>query len=295
MSTVQLSTSPFIGQQTAMETPVEYSKDKLNPEVSSSSCGSRIGEGAYRVLTGTCRVVTDTFRGFAKGVAAWIPIQTCLSAGDNFQVYYSSIFDRKAFNPSPEEIGPKARNLFLQLIRLKDYFENQGLQMHKNFNPRKVLNSDCPTRDYNKMIQNMVEGQQSSYSDTTMRVIGGAYLVLATPIYEEILFRGVIQDLTLNKLAKAVVKRLAPQHLDKLDSKIYTAARITLTAGLFSAYHLMNRGLMPDSYVDLQLIATFFMGLGFGAIKEVFGLSAAIGAHATQNLYPSLPGMLVEC
>jgi hypothetical protein len=46
---------------------------------------------------------------------------------------------------------------------------------------------------------------------------------------------------------------------------------------------------MPDSYVDVQLVATIIIGIGFEILKEAKGLSWAIGAHAINNLSAVLP------
>jgi len=115
--------------------------------------------------------------------------------------------------------------------------------------------------------------------------IGGAAIGLIIPIAEEILFRGLVQDVLLTRIPKYIVKKTLPGKETVFDAKIAQAVRIILTAALFSAAHSLNDGTLPDSYVKAQLIATFVGGVGLGVLKEsASGLLSAIGGHSANNL-----------
>src|SRR5262249_16943381 len=85
---------------------------------------------------------------------------------------------------------------------------------------------------------------------------------LCAPIIEEMVFRGLIQEVLLKRIPKYVIKKISPGKEIALDSTIAKATRIALTAALFSACHLANIGSMPN--VSAQLVATFVAGIGLG-------------------------------
>ncbi|MBM3183732.1 MAG: CPBP family intramembrane metalloprotease [Chlamydiae bacterium] len=104
-----------------------------------------------------------------------------------------------------------------------------------------------------------------------------------------------MQDVLLKRLPKWALKKIAPGKEAALDSRIAKVARVVLTAALFSAFHLVNQGVLSDAYVKAQLIGTFVLGLGFGAIKESkAGLLGSIGAHMANNMLASR-GLLMMC
>ena len=50
--------------------------------------------------------------------------------------------------------------------------------------------------------------------------------------------------------------------------------------------------MFPDTYVSLQLVATFVGGIGLGILKESnAGLLGAIGAHVTNNMIAISPSL----
>ncbi|MDP1836370.1 MAG: CPBP family intramembrane metalloprotease [Chlamydiales bacterium] len=115
------------------------------------------------------------------------------------------------------------------------------------------------------------------------------------PIIEEVIFRGLIQDVFLTRVPKYIAKKIAPGTETALDSNIAKVARIVLTAVLFSAIHIPNYGALPSSYVDMQLASTFVLGIVLGALKESrAGLLGAMGAHITNNIIAISP-ILLSC
>lgn len=154
-----------------------------------------------------------------------------------------------------------------------------------------LANAVCPMQEYvsqlNHALQLYPEYQQTVFSvkASLVTVIG-----IVAPIFEEVVFRCLIQNVLLKDVPKFIVKHIAPGRETALDSNIATLARVALTAALFSAYHLTNSGLMADSIVSTQIVATLVMGIGFGALKESnAGLLGAIGAHVTNNILAISP------
>ena len=85
-------------------------------------------------------------------------------------------------------------------------------------------------------------------------------VAIVAPIEEEILFRGIIQDLLLTRLAKRTLKNYAPGQEGLLDTPAAKAARIGLTTLLFSISHYTNILLMPSFAVKVQMVNAFVSG-----------------------------------
>ena len=176
--------------------------------------------------------------------------------------------------------------------------ENTGRQFGKEVDGSRIRFSSCPFKTYLEEMDKLQDIDPYGPNRTTpfkVKLTGLAVGCVAAPIFEEVLFRGVIQGGLFRSLPKMILSRVAPEKVELVDSTAVKVARVVITAGLFSAYHLMNRGILPDSYVTMQLVAAFLGGLGFGTLKETHGLSAAIGAHMGSNLLQSLPSLVAEC
>lgn len=120
-------------------------------------------------------------------------------------------------------------------------------------------------------------------------------IAVAAPIFEEALFRGILQDLILKRGVKHLIAQISPSMAKYVDSTIYTFCRILISSYAFSKFHELNRGLISDDYVDAQVQSTFYGGLLLGVIKETWGLSGAIGAHAFHNFTAILPDLVAKC
>jgi hypothetical protein len=149
-----------------------------------------------------------------------------------------------------------------------------------------IANATCPIQEYvtqlNRVFRNLPELRQTVFSvkASTTLVIG-----IVAPVCEEIVFRCLIQNVLLKRIPQYIIKNVSPGKEIALDSSIAKAARIALTAILFSACHRSNFGLFPNSYVSMQLIATFVMGIGFGVLEETkAGLLGSISAHSINNI-----------
>ncbi len=112
---------------------------------------------------------------------------------------------------------------------------------------------------------------------------GTVAAVLHAPIFEELLFRGLLQDVLLTRIPKYALSKISPGSEKALDSNVAIAARIVFTSAAFSLMHLVNQGILPNSVIANQLLSTFVVGIGLGIIKEKIGFLGAIGAHIAHN------------
>ena len=130
----------------------------------------------------------------------------------------------------------------------------------------------------------------TSTSVNTIKITSIGIVGIASPIAEEILFRWLLQDVILKKTPLFVLKKMTPGKEKLVDAKITKCFRIGFVSTLFSAAHLLNQGIFPDSYVRQQIISTLFLGSICGILKESkLGLSGAIGAHIANNIVAIAP------
>jgi len=117
--------------------------------------------------------------------------------------------------------------------------------------------------------------------------------VIWAPVSEELLCRGLIQDVLLQRLPSYLLKKTLPGKDTLLQSRVYQIARVVLAAALFSGAHLIWKGAVPDTTALAQAITSIFSSVVFGAIKESsLGILGSIGAHAIQNLIALSPVLL---
>ncbi len=93
---------------------------------------------------------------------------------------------------------------------------------------------------------------------------------LIAPIAEELLFRGLIQNIFFLNVPQLL-------GINYLDSPHYTIFRIIATASLFATAHINywegKEGILPE----------FASGIIFGIATEYFGMSSAIASHMLIN------------
>lgn len=157
----------------------------------------------------------------------------------------------------------------------------------------RLADADCPMHEFvqqwNKLHRYHPHFQQTVMS---VKVSMAASIGIILPVCEEILFRGLMQEVLLKKIPKYILSKIAHEKETYLNSTIAKVTRITLSAGAFSAYHLTNSGFMPESYVSAQIAGTFILGIGCGILQENVGLFGAIGAHAANNIMAISPRLL---
>jgi membrane protease YdiL (CAAX protease family) len=100
-----------------------------------------------------------------------------------------------------------------------------------------------------------------------------AWIVLAVPIGEELLFRGWMQNLA---------GRFAGAKWFSFSNPLPGPA--VLTSIGFSAWHLQSLGVLPLPLILWQTVYTFFASLWLCAIADRRGLVWCIAAHAALNL-----------
>jgi len=160
-------------------------------------------------------------------------------------------------------------------------FQKMGFS---ELNADRLINATCYFKELSQQLNLHVIRTPDGWErmNTTPEYLKGEAIGFFTgaALEEEILFRGLIQNVCLTRIPKFVIKKISPGKETILDTTMAKAARILITSAAFSAYHLRNKGIFSDSYVSMQLVATFMMGIGFGLLKESqAGLAGAIGAH----------------
>ena len=176
------------------------------------------------------------------------------------------------------------------IITLTKGIENLKKMGLNNFNISKISNNLCPLGEYVDQFNSHFRVPILSVGQIKLNNI--LTMGVSAPIGEEILFRGIIQDLLLKRIPKYIIKKFSPGNENVLDKKAFKIGRILLTSALFSAMYLMNTDVFGDTYVKTQLISTFVMGIGFGMIKESsLGLLGSIGGHIMNNLVAVLPSL----
>jgi len=100
-----------------------------------------------------------------------------------------------------------------------------------------------------------------------------AWIVLAVPVGEELLFRGWMQNLA---------GRFAGTKWFSFSNPL--PGQAVLTSLGFSAWHLQSFGILPVSLILWQAVYTFFASLWLCAIADRRGIFWCIAAHAALNL-----------
>ncbi|HEV8051568.1 MAG TPA: CPBP family intramembrane glutamic endopeptidase, partial [Parachlamydiaceae bacterium] len=119
----------------------------------------------------------------------------------------------------------------------------------------RIINTTCPLQEF------VTQLNHNSRNSTPMSVYDlKKFTVLSSlpsSIIEELIFRGLVQDVLLKRIPQFIINKVAPGNEHFLDTKIAKVARIVLTASLFSAAHLSNKGIYSDAFVNGQVVATF--------------------------------------
>lgn len=153
-----------------------------------------------------------------------------------------------------------------------------------------IANATCQMQTLADQINSNSPWEEPFISVFAIKATIVAIAGVGVPIFEEIIFRDLIQNFFLTWIPKYVIKKIAPGKETILDTRIAQAARIILTAALFSAAHLGNSKYFADAVVSMQLVTTFVGGIGLGILKESkAGLLGAMGGHMANNMSAIAP------
>ena len=115
--------------------------------------------------------------------------------------------------------------------------------------------------------------------------------IIWTPVLEELIFRGAIQDLLFKQVLKLPFRCCLKDKAKVFDSKTAKASRIIATAPLFGYIHMFN----PHEAAFEQVQNTTLLGVHFGWIKEgENGLWGSIGAHILNNIFTITTPILMQ-
>lgn len=180
-------------------------------------------------------------------------------------------------------------------IHIKGTIEN--LQKNSNmtkFDVQALVDAPCYLEEYSKQF-NSHEVSWITATPLRLKIMQLAYVGVLGPLWEEFLFRELIQSTLLPMGSKHVIKKMLPNCNDQVYYRVDVLARVIITSCLFSAVHLLNRGTISEGYVIGQLVGSFVLGIVFGLLRESSaGLSGAIGAHIANNVI-ALGPTLISC
>lgn len=270
----------------------------------------------YRSVIGVAKTVGQFSAGFF-GCAILFPLKDFIISGDRYIKHHispllnllSGKVGSEAFEPLSQSEKEKVIQNFEELS--KKHLNQTNLSDEDKtflFNYlRNVLNkSECPKKEFSHFIKRiffspeMQELAKEFEKDQSFITFNQYIAILQScfraPILEEILFRGLLQDILLDRFVRWTVNKLGLNDSKWTSSKAYTAGRILITSALFSYVHSFNSAHFTDEYVAEQIKQSFFAGLFFGLIKESpLGLAGSIGAHMINNVIAMLPLLMRPC
>src|SRR3990167_4964302 len=162
---------------------------------------------------------------------------------------------------------------------VRDLFQNNA--MIRNFYDKGY---ELPELSY-RFAENLANAENKIYS--------GMYLLDATllgPIFEELVFRVLLQEYALKKIPEKILKKISPSHVSLIHGKAAKITRVALSALAFSLVHLPSSSASGGKLYGtlFRLIDFFASGLLLGAIQEKTGNPLFnIAAHAGMNAAPS--------
>lgn len=121
------------------------------------------------------------------------------------------------------------------------------------------------------------------------RIVGGKSnlfnkFVFSAPLKEELIFRGVIQEVVLKQIFQRVLSNKPESEKTKEDIAREKTHRVFISSTLFSLGHLVNLAVLPPEYVLPQVVQSFVGGVVLGVVKESSaGIIGSIALHALNN------------
>lgn len=155
------------------------------------------------------------------------------------------------------------------------------------YDKQKIKDATCPRLEQYRQKIEQLEWDKQGITPESLKFKDDLYYTswsLSFSIVEELVCRGLIQDLLLHQGFKKLIKTLAPGKEWIADSTLAKITRVVLSAAVFSFMHNLNSGRISDGELNLQLRSTFATGLFYGIIKESrLGIIGSIGAHMANN------------
>jgi len=224
----------------------------------------------------------NTGKNIVKGASLYAIGSNIFSLGTPLRLFHLMAFHPKELLPPLADMQTAA---YEQATKTAEFLKTSGFHILITFDPEKILTASCLKEESLRQMSPIV-GMPAD--PMFVKIMDMANACSGAPIREELYYRGLIQDLVLNRGVKKVIQKIKPEYAEKLDSKIYTAVRILLTSAYFAYDHSGNNAIRGQSYVDAQVITAFFAGIRYGILKENVGLAGAIGGDIMQNIPEAL-------
>ena len=163
-----------------------------------------------------------------------------------------------------------------------------------NFNIERLLNAPCSLKEFTSQYNSHFFDAQQHITSFGIKA-ATASTILIVPILEEFIFRYIIQDFLLTQIPHFIIKKFAPGKNISMDSNTAKISKIFLSSAMFSAWHMLNHGIYPESFVRAQVVVSFVAGIGLGILKESeVDLSGTMGAHLVYDMIAMAP-VLFSC
>jgi len=253
---------------------VQHQRTNSTSTRQSKKAENRITRLITSATHNTLSILSDIFQEaiFVTG------LQGIYSGGASFRIIHDSFFNQDRL---------RLRESLLEEIYRKYATEANLYSFYWNTDIGLMKASTCP--------KEMLLGKFSLTNSELIRSI----LVekVAFPVLsEEVLFRGIVQELLLKQGMRKLITAVSPKHASLVDSKIYTACRIVLTSLLGVAILEGSHKFHADNYTELMFNPTFMLGIGWGISKEVKGLPGSMAAHAVHRTISLLmQGIAARC
>lgn len=104
--------------------------------------------------------------------------------------------------------------------------------------------------------------------------------LLLVGIVEELAFRAIIQNVVLTQILKYIVKKISPNHFNKIDNQIVKMIRVILTATLFAIAHGHTHG-HENGLLTPQFAGGFYLSYCY---ENQSSLSELIISHSVYNM-----------
>lgn len=155
-----------------------------------------------------------------------------------------------------------------------DFIRSTLGEISSHFSWTDIENSSCPKQEFLRQVE-QVKIIKNMYYETNRPLL---------PIVSPIVVGSccaLLQQVVLKRLAGRILNKVSPQHASIIDSKIYTACRVALTALCASALFYPSGG-RDDMAMSVALIT------GMGILAETHGLTASLSCFMTACVVEAL-------
>ncbi len=183
---------------------------------------------------------------------------------------------------NPTNLTPTNSSTFL-----KFYFKGIGscfasLLVFSTLGISTVINFEIKTPTWIRLFNDVIMFPKRLFMIHGKLPYNGIY----GPVYEEILFRYLLQEQLLKKIPIQILNKNAPQYVSAINTKTAKIARIAFSSAVYALAHMNSP--YPANGVD-SIVHKFALSLILGAIQESTGnLFYSTAFHMGNNALPAV-------